>query len=386
MDELAQGVAANVVSLLFGHPDPTTLMTPEFQEAVQTLLVQPQGYRVLQYGPEQGIPMLMNFLVDRLNQQQGLSITEQNVMITAGSTGAMDMVARLYARRGVVIVEAPSYTDTLHVFRDHDIDLRSVPMDENGLIVTELEKVLEALQSEGKAANFLYTIPNFHNPTGITASLERRQAVIKLAEQYGFMIVEDDVYHDLGFGEAVPPSYYALMGGKNVISVGSLSKTLAPGLRVGWLVAAPEMVENCVNCGVMQMGGGSSPFSAHIAASYCCSGHWDTHMTRLQDIYRKRCETMLAALEREMPEGVRWTHPAGGFFLWIYLPENVFARDVKRVGLERGVSLAGGNGFFVRPEDGDHNLRLAFSYASLEDIDKGVHILADVIRDLMSKR
>jgi 2-aminoadipate transaminase len=383
MEAFVQGTGKGMISLLFGHPDPSTLMTPEFQAAVQSLLHQPQSFHALEYGNEQGTPALLQFLVEKLNREQTLALTAENIMITVGSTGAMDMIARLYAKpNGVVIVEAPSYADTLRVFRDHQIDLFSVPMDEHGLLTTELEKLLLHLQVQGKLPQFLYTIPNFHNPTGITASLERRHEVIQLARQYGFTIVEDDVYHDLAFEGSAPPSYYALTGGQQTISVGSFSKTLAPGLRLGWMVAAPDVIQAGVNSGVMQMGGGANPFAAHIVTEFCCAGHLERHVASLQQLYQRRCAVMLSTLDRFMPPGVRWTHPAGGFFLWIYLPQTIDAQDVKRKTLELGVVLAAGNGFFVNSTDGSHNLRLAFSYASTEDMEKAIQILGDVIRSL----
>jgi 2-aminoadipate transaminase len=383
MEEFAQGTGGGIISLLFGHPDPATLMTTEFQEAIQTVASQPQSYRALQYGNEQGTLALIGYLVDKLNREQGLSLTGENVMITAGSTGAVDMIARLYAKpNGLVIVEAPSYADTLHVFRDHQIELFSVPMDEHGLVTTELEKLLARLQSENRTVNLLYTIPNFHNPTGITASVERRQEVVRLSGQYGFMVVEDDVYRDLAFQGKVPPSYYALNGGQQTISIGSFSKTLAPGLRLGWIVGTRAVIENSVNSGVMQMGGGANPFAAQIVAEYCCAGHLETHIARLRRLYEERCAVMLAALERHMPTGVTWTHPAGGYFVWVYLPDTIDALDVKQAALERGVVLAAGNGFFVNPADGKNNLRLAFSFASLDDIEKAVEILGQVICSL----
>lgn len=382
MNELPQGASRDVIALLFGHPDPSTLMTPEFQQVVQTVMAKPHSFTALQYGNEQGTVALIQYLVEKLNREQGLSLTPANLMITTGSTGAVDMTARLFGQGGVVIVEAPTYADTLHVFRDHHVDLRSVPMEDKGLLTTELELLLARLSAEGKPPRILYTIPNFHNPTGITTVVERRQEILRLAERYGFLIVEDDVYRDLGFSQSTPPSYYALSGGRNVISVGSFSKTLAPGLRLGWIAATPEIITSCVNSGVVQMGGGANPFAAQMVAEFCTSGNWEAHIARLQALYQRRCETMLAALDRYMSAGITWTRPDGGFFLWITLPETIFAQDVKRVGLEHGVSLTAGGGFFVNPADGAHSLRLAFSYASLEDLDRGVQILADVIRSV----
>ena len=171
-----------------------------------------------------------------------------------------------------MLVEAPSYVDALHIFRDQQIELCSIPMDEDGLIPSELEKQLAQLNSSGKFPSMLYTIPNFHNPTGITLSEARRIEIIKLSRQYGFLIVEDDVYRDLSFEGELPASFYALAHGKQVLSIGSFSKTLAPGLRLGWLLGSEDAIQRCVNCGTTQMGGGANPFVANIVAEYCRSG------------------------------------------------------------------------------------------------------------------
>ena len=278
-----------------------------------------------------------------------------------------------------MLVEAPTYVDAIHVFRDHQVELCSIPMDEDGLIPSELEKHVVQLLSSGTFPSILYTIPNFHNPTGSTMSEARRIEIIRLARQYGFLIVEDDVYRDLSFEGAVPASFYALADGKQVFSIGSFSKTLAPGLRLGWLVSSEEAIQNCVNCGAMQMGGGANPFVANIVAEYCRSGSWETHILHLQSLYKMRRDVALTALGKYMPSDVRWTHPSGGFFIWLSLPEHVFAQDVKRLALQEGVLVSSGEGFFVNPADGEHNLRPAFSCATPEDIDAGIKILAQVI-------
>ncbi len=384
MTDLPQGMTADTISLLLGHPDPSTLLTPELQEAVESLL-NANAYRILQYGPEQGTQGLITYLVDKLNREQGMAIQPGNMMIVAGSTHACDMIARLYVKPGgVVIVEAPSYADSLHIFRDHHVELCSVSMDQDGMIVSELESLLARLHAAGKMPDLLYTIPTFHNPTGITLSHERRLAVIQLAQRYGFMIVEDDVYRDLAFESGVPANFYTLAKGQQVLSINSFSKTLAPGLRLGWLVGSKADIQHCVDCGTTQMGGGANPFTANIVAEYCRKGHWEPHVAGLQTLYQQRRDVVIDALNRYMPEGVRWTHPAGGFFIWLYLPENVFAQDVKRLALERKVLVAAGNGFFINPADGNHNLRLAFSFAKPDDIEAGVHILGQVIRELQA--
>ena len=379
-NDLPQGMLQNTISLLFGHPDPETLLPPELRHAMQHIISSPQADTALQYGPEQGTQSLINFLVDRINRVQGLSLQQGNLMVVAGSTHAVDMLARLYARPGgVVLVEAPTYVDAIHIFRDQQIELCSIPTDDAGLIPGELEKQLVRLHASGTFPSMLYTVPNFHNPTGSTLPEVRRLEMIRLARHYGFLIVEDDVYRDLSFEGAVPASFYALTNGDQVVSIGSFSKTLAPGLRLGWLVGSEDVIQRCINCGTMQMGGGANPFVAHMVAEYCRSGHWEKHIVHLQSLYKGRRDVALSALSRYMPSDVRWTHPAGGFFIWLSLPKLVFAQDVKRLALQEGVSLAAGEGFFVHPADGEHHVRLAYCRATPNDIDAGIRVLAQAI-------
>lgn len=381
--DLAQGVTAHTISLLLGHPDPATLLTPEFQTALQSALASPTAFKLLQYAPEQGTPSLIQFLVEKINREQGLALQPSHLMLVAGSTQAVDMLARLYVKPGsVVIVEAPSYADAIHIFRDHRIDLRCVPMDNDGLIVAELEHLLAKLGAENKAVSLLYTIPTFHNPSGITLSAERRQRILELARQYGFLIVEDDVYRELAFQDELPPTFLALSNGEGVFSIGSFSKSLAPGLRLGWLVSSADAIQNCVDCGTTQMGGGANPFTAQVVAEYCRQGHWETHIQSLRELYHQRRDVALDALRRHMPERVSWTQPTGGFFIWISLPESVFAQDVKRMALERGVMLAAGEGYFIQPADGAHRLRITYSFAPLHQLEAAIQIVGQVIREL----
>ena len=257
--DLPQGVSAHTIALRLGHPDPTTLLTPELQAAMYQIIGAPQAAAALQYGAEPGVHRLREALVEKINREQHLSVQVDNLMIVAGSTHAIDLLARLYARPGgVVLVEAPTYADALHVFRDHQLEVCSIAMDEEGLIPSALEQQVAQLQASGKTPAFLYTIPTFHNPTGRTLSEARRNEILRLARRAGFLIVEDDVYRDLSFEGGVPASFYALAQGRQVVSVGSFSKTLAPGLRLGWLLSAEEIVQRCVDCGTTQMGGGGT--------------------------------------------------------------------------------------------------------------------------------
>ena len=274
IQELPQSILPGAISLVYGHIDPTTLPVEGLRAAAEAALHSPQARLALQYGPGQGTPALIDYLVAKLNREEGLSLASDNLMIVAGSVHAVDMTARLYAgHEGVVLVEAPTYHDALHVFRDHGVDLRPVPIDGDGIVVEALAEQLALLQREGKQPRLLYTIPIFQNPSGVTTTAGRRKAVLELAREYGFLVVEDDVYRDLAFEGEVPPSFYALSGGQGVLRIGSFSKIMAPGLRLGWLIAAPEHIQRCVDCGTSQMGGGANPFTAHVVAEYCRAGH-----------------------------------------------------------------------------------------------------------------
>ena len=385
VQELPQGALPGTISLVFGHPDPTTLPVDGLRAATEAVLHSPQARLALQYGPEQGTPALIGYLVEKLNREEELGLTGDNLMLVAGSVQAVDMIARLYAGHdGVVLVEAPTYHDALHVFRDHGLDLRPVPIDGDGMVVEALTAQLKLLQREGKPPRLLYTIPNFQNPSGVTLTAARRQAVLELAREHGFLVVEDDVYRDLAFEGEVPPSFYALSGGQGVLRVGSFSKIMAPGLRLGWLVAAPGHIQRCVNCGTSQMGGGASPFTAHVVAEYCRAGHLEPQIARLRQVYRHRRDVTLAALERHMPPGVTWTRPRGGFFVWLTLPEGMSVRPLQEAARQRGALFVPGTGFFVG-SGGERNLRLAFSFVPPDEIERGVEILAQAIGEMMKQ-
>ena len=210
-------------------------------------------------------------------------------------------------------------------------------------------------------------------------AVERRRAVIKLSREYGFAIVEDDVYSDLRFDGALPLSFYELAQGENVLRLGTFSKTLAPGLRIGWLIASAERIVGFVESGLLRMGGGANPFSAAVVADYCRSGAWEAHIQWLRGQYRRRRDIALAALESSMPEGVEWTRPAGGYFIWLRLPPSVQVDALEARAKEQGVYFASGKGFYVNPRDGAQHLRLSFSFVPVTELQAGIEILGILI-------
>jgi len=380
----SQGVVAGSIPLFAGHPSPDLIPAADIQQIIADAWRDDSSSRMFDYGDEQGDPDLIRFLVERFNERESLNLTSDNVMIIGGSTAGVTMISTLLANEGdPILVDAPSYRDALHIFRDQGLDMHSVPIDDGGVIVDEMVKVLEHLRFEERLPKFYYVVPTFQNPSGITLSRKRRLEIIELSGLYGFTIVEDDVYSDIRFVDEIPPSFYELAKGKNVIRLGTFSKTLSPGMRMGWMLSEPEQIQQFVNSGTMAMGGGANPFTAKVVADYCESGAWDNHVQWLRGRYQTRRNTALSALEKHMPDEVRWTEPDGGYFIWVTLPDSVDVDTLECAANEQNVYFSSGKGFYVNPNDGSHSLRLSYSLVTFDDMKRGIAILGDVIRDLL---
>lgn len=377
-----QGIVAGSIPLFAGHPAPELLPVRGIGRALAGWDGRPP-LRAFNYGDEQGDPKLLDFLLARLNDTEQLGIGRENLMIIPGSTGGVAMLTRLLTKAGdTVLVDAPSYRDALHIFRDQGLVLRALPIDDEGPRLDALAAELECLAAEQVRPRFYYVVPNFQNPSGITVSEARRRAIIEQSNRYGFCIVEDDVYSDLRFAGCAPPSFYALARGENVLRLGSFSKTLAPGLRLGWLVGGSRQIAGFVASGVLRMGGGANPYSAALVAEFCRSGAWQAHVDWLRGQYQKRRDVALAALAEHMPDGVSWTRPAGGYFIWLRLPGVVDVDELERRAQAQQVYFANGRGFFSEPARGRHFLRLSYSYLSHDDMRVGIGILSRLIAQL----
>ena len=383
LEGVQAGGPAGAIPFVYGHPDPDLLPVEKIIAATERAL-RARGRLALQYGPEQGYGPLLDYLIGKIERDEGLRIARANIMLCAGAAQGLDTAARLFTRPGdVVLLEAPSYHEAIATLRDHPLELRQVPIDDQGLVVEALAKRLGALSLIGRRVAFLYIIPTFQNPAGVTLTVERREALVDLAAERGLLLVEDDVYRDLCFEGQVPPSLFELAGGRGVIRLGSFSKILAAGLRLGWIIAEPEVIQRIVGCGLKGNEGGANPFVAHVVAAFCQEGWLEPHIAQLVVRYRTRRDALLAALEREMPDGVRWTRPAGGFFVWLTLPEPLEAEAVLAVATERGVIFTPGARFFAQASEGGgrRNLRLPFSFLSEAQMAEGVRTLAEVIRE-----
>lgn len=375
-----QGVVPGSIPLFAGHPAYDLLPMAGVRRAIETLWRGPGLARLFNYGDERGNPDLIDFLIERLRRVESLKLRHENLMIIGGSTWGVDMICDQLTRAGdVVLVDAPSYRDALHIFRDHHLDIRALPIDEGGLIVDAMEAAVSELAKAGKLPKFYYVVPSFQNPSGVTMPEARRRAVIELSRRYGFVIVEDDVYSDIRFEDALPASFYALADGEAVLRLGTFSKTLAPGLRVGWLMGADEQVARFVDSGVLAMGGGANPFTAAVVAQFCGAGEWERHLHWLRGKYRERRDIALRALEASMPAEVEYTLPDGGYFVWLRLPSTLRVDELVEAARNHNVYFAPGTGFFVKPADGVHHLRLSFSFVPHEDLRAGIEILGELI-------
>ena len=381
-DPLASVQAAGppgTISLIYGLPDPATFPVEDLRRAADEVL-HARAELALQYGPEQGYGPLIDTLRRRLAAEEGLELERENIMLTGGSAQALDHLCTLFTRPGgIVLVEAPTYHETLQLFRDHGLRPLQIPTDGSGLQVDALAGRLEALGNRGERARLLYTIPNYQNPSGITLAAGRRPASLDLARRFDLLIVEDDVYRDLAYGEKPPPSLYALDGGRRVLRIGSFSKILAPGLRLGWIMGPAGLIARLTGSGLRCMGGGANPLVANILATYCQHGHLEPHIEGLRRVYRERRDTLLQALAGQMPPGVTWTQPGGGFFIWLSLPPPLRAAEVARLAAEARLLLPVGDPFFAEAPTGQY-LRLAFSYVTPAQIEAGIRILARVLQ------
>lgn len=382
-DPLASVQAAGppgTVSFIYGLPDPVTFPADELRRAADHVLRE-RPEIALQYGPEQGYGPLIDCLREKLGREEGLILRRPQLMLTGGSAQALSHLCTLFSKPGdIVLVEAPTYHETIQLFRDHDLLSLQISTDREGLQVEALARRLQTLARRGKRAHFLYTIPNFQNPSGITLASDRRQAILDLAERYDLLVVEDDVYRDLPYEGEVPPSLFELDGGRRVLRIGSFSKILAPGVRLGWLMGPEGLIERLICSGLRCMGGGANPLMAHILADYCQQGLLATHIQHLRQVYSERREVMLAALATHMPDGVDWTQPSGGFFVWMSLPNPLRAANIAARAREAKLLVPVGDPFFAEAPTGQY-LRLAFSYVSPDKIERGIRILAQVLRN-----
>ena len=369
-----------IISFAGGLPAPEAFPIEAIRKATDYVLTE-IGTRALQYYPTEGYPPLRE-LICGLIAEQGVHLTPENVLITSGSQQALDLLGKIFINRGDhILVESPSYLGALQAFNVYGVEYIAVPFDEEGMRADALE---EALRSGPK---FIYLIPNFQNPTGITMSLRRRRQVIELAERFGVPIVEDDPYGKLRYEGEHIPSMLALDAeyrGEcesycgNVIYLSTFSKTLAPGLRMAWITAPAEVIRKFV-MGKQGADLHSPTLNQFLTYETAKDGALNRYIEHTRQLYGERRRVMLEALEAHFPEEVTWTRPQGGMFLWVTLPEGMDAREILEKAVERKVAFVPG-GYFFPNGGGENTMRLNFSNASPEHIREGIARLGQVLK------
>ena len=367
-----------IISFAGGFPAPESFPIDLFQEVFQGLFR--EDYSGLQYGPTEGLDALRRELAVQLTAE-GAPCSAENIIITNGSQQALDLVCKVLLDPGdVVLVEQPSYVGGLNAIGNYQGKKVGIPIDEHGLRLDVMANRLKELASRGKRPKFIYTVPNFQNPTGVTLSLERRQGLLELAREYDFLIVEDNPYGEISFGQEPVPHIKSLDDEGRVIYLGSFSKILSPGVRVGWMAGNKALIRQIA---VAKQGTDlcSSSLGMKVALETLRTGKLKAHIDSLRILYRRRRDIMLRALAAYMPEGVHWTRPQGGFFIWLTLPSYIDTKAMLPFAIaEQKVAYVSGKGFHV-DETGQNTIRLAYSQAAEEDIDEGIRRLALVIQE-----
>jgi 2-aminoadipate transaminase len=373
---------SDIISFGGGFPAPDVFPVEEFRAACNTVLTD-YGALALQYGTTEGYLPLREQIA-RHSARYGINIIPENIMITTGSQQALDLIGRIFINRGDrILVESPTYLGALQAWNAYGAEYVSVPADKNGMNIDYLE---EALRTGPK---FIYVLPNFQNPTGVTLSMERRLKLIELADRYGVPIIEDDPYGQLRYeGEhltsvvSLDDQYRNHSGGcyhGNVIYLSTFSKTLAPGIRLAWVVAPVEVIRKMV---MAKQGTDlhTSTFNQLVAYEVSRGGFLDQHIKLIRKVYKERRDVMLAAMDRYFPAECDWTQPAGGLFLWNVMPEYLDAKEVFQAAIKEHVAFVPGEAFYPKP-GGFNTMRLNFSNATEEKIQEGIMRLGRVIQE-----
>jgi 2-aminoadipate transaminase len=368
----------DVISFAGGMPDPQTFPVEELAD-ISAQVLREKGATALQYGPTEGEPALREALANWLTKER-LDLRAENILVTSGSQQALDLLAQVLIDPGdPVIVELPSYIGALQAFAAHRARMIGVPQDDEGIRTDLLEKTLERLSRRKRRPKFIYIVPDFQNPSGVTLTLARRQELLALASRFEVPLVEDSPYRVLRFSGEPMPAIYSLDPQRHVLALGTFSKIFCPGMRLGWLLTPEAWMERFI-IAKQGMDLCSPSFTQFIAVEYMRRGLLDREVESIRALYSRKLGVMLAALEKQMPRGVTWTRPEGGLFLWVKLPRRMNATALFEKAIEKKVAYVIGSAFFCNGK-GHHTMRLNFSYPSEEQIVEGIQRLAGVIRE-----
>lgn len=363
-----------VVSLAGGMPFVSALPEDLVVGAMERVMRE-QGPVALQYGSGQGVPALREQILDVM-ALEGIRASADDVVVTTGSQHALELFSKLFIDPGdVVLAEGPSYVTAMVIFRSYQAQVDHVPMDEHGLIPQALREHIARLKAEGRRVKFLYTVPSFHNPAGVTLTWERRLEILEIARQNDILVLEDNPYGLLYFGDKAPDAMRSV-DDEGVVYLGTFSKTLAPGFRVGWALAPHAIREKLILANEAAVLSPSS-FSQLVISEYLRDADWRAQIDTFRGVYRERKEAMLSALGEYLPD-LNWTNPNGGFYVWLTLPHRLDSKAMLPRAVKELVAYTPGTAFYS-DGNGRQNMRLSFCYPTPQSIRVGIRRLAAVI-------
>ncbi len=373
----------DIISFAGGLPAPDTFPIETIKEMTVKVLDE-MGRSALQYGPTEGIPMLVEEL-GKLMQEDGVQpekTKKENILVTTASQQGLDLVGKVFIDEGdTIIIEDPSYVGALGAFRNYNAKMEMVTLDENGIRTDELEEKIKEVGAEN--IKFIYVIPDFQNPSGVTLSLERRKELLDIASKYDLLIIEDSPYRMIRFRGDHLPSLYEMDNEGRVVALFTFSKILVPGFRLGWM-AGPSVVIDKMVVAKQAMDLCTPPFNQYVTAYFLKEGKLGDVVKETIKLYEKKNKLMLDLLDKYMPKdkGVTWTKPDGGLFLWITLPDHIDTRELFKKAIEKKVAYVVGSAFYPNAEK-VNSMRLNFSYPSFEDIEEGMKRLGEVINEAL---
>ena len=367
-------VSADLIDLALGHPSPELLPLELLRRAAARRLRQ-KDRSCLQYGYEQGDLRFRRQLARFLSWGYTAELSPEELFVSGGVSQALDLICSLFTRPGdLVLVEEPSYFLALRIFADHGLRVEGLDTDRQGLLPEALQESLRRARPA-----MLYTVPTHHNPAGTTLPADRRERILELCREHGVLLVADEVYHLLTFAGAPPPPLAVSAGHGGVLSLGSFSKILAPGLRLGWIQGSPDLLRRLATCGFLDSGGGLAPFTSAVVGSLLERGAQEMHLRKLREVYGSRARALAASCSKLL--GVTEEPPSGGFFFWVRLPGIADAEALLPGARAAGVTFAPGSRFSTRGGQREH-LRLSLSYYDERQIQEGVARLAAAVRGL----
>jgi len=370
----------DTISFAGGLPASETFPVKELEE-ISCELLREKGATALQYGPTEGEFGLREEIAKWMSRER-ISVRPENILVTSGSQQGLDIISKVFLDpKDIVVVELPTYIGGLQAFTAYRARMIGVPQDNCGMRMDLLEKTLAKLAARSRKPKFIYVVPDFQNPSGVTMSLDRRRKLLELAHKFEVPIVEDSPYRDLRFAGQTVPAVFSLDTDKQVMVLGTFSKLLCPGLRLAWIMAPTEWMDRMV-VAKQSMDLCCPTYTQLIVAEFMKRGLLPRQIDRIRKLYAKKREVMLEALRRDMPKGVEWTEPEGGLFLWVKLPKNMSANTLFPKAVENKVVYVVGSAFHCNGK-GQNTMRLNFSYSSEEQINKGIERLAKMVTQNM---